>query len=167
MCLVSVFVSVLLRQCDNHTERIMNAADTVIYKDTIPYYLPVPKDSIIIRYIAERLPIVIEDTSEHAKDGENYAHNSPQIIPDSVDVVIPIEQKEYEDSIYHLWISGYNAQLDSIKVYRKKLVITNTILRENSNHWHIGLTAGYGMGKNGLTPYVGVGVTYSLFSFGK
>ena len=167
MCLVSVLSGVLLHRCDDHTARIVDTSDTVIYKDTIPYYLPVPKDSIVLRYVVERLPVTIEDTTGYTKNGENYAHNPHQIIPDSVDVVIPIEQKEYEDSTYHLWISGYKAQLDSIKVYRQKLIITNTILKENHNRWHIGLTAGYGFGKSGLTPYIGVGVTYSLFSLGK
>jgi hypothetical protein len=44
-----------------------------------------------------------------------------------------IEQKHYQDKgIYDAWISGYNAQLDSIKTYPqiKETTITKTITKE-------------------------------------
>ena len=44
-----------------------------------------------------------------------------------------IEQKHYQDKgIYDAWVSGYNAQLDSIKTYQqvKETTITNTITKE-------------------------------------
>ena len=31
--------------------------DTVIYNDTIPYYKPIPKDSLVVRYRTYTLPV--------------------------------------------------------------------------------------------------------------
>lgn len=40
-----------------------------------------------------------------------------------VNVELPIEQVEYEDSTYNLWISGYKPSLDSIKVFARTVQI--------------------------------------------
>lgn len=40
-----------------------------------------------------------------------------------VNVELPIEQVEYEDSTYNLWISGYRPSLDSIKVFSKTVQV--------------------------------------------
>ena len=83
---------------------------------------------------------------------------------DTTYIVLPRTQKEYSDSLYRAWVSGYQPQLDSIKLFTPIKYITTTV-REPARKWHIGITAGYGVGKNGLSPYLGVGVSYSVFSF--
>ena len=57
--------------------------DTTEYIDTIPYYQPIPKDSVVIRYEVVKLPI--------KKDS---CLSDSIIIPGSVDVEMPIIQKE-------------------------------------------------------------------------
>ena len=44
--------------------------------------------------------------------------------------------------------------LDYIEVYRRTEYITKTI---TPRRWGIGVIAGYGIGKHGLSPYVGLG----------
>lgn len=47
-------------------------------------------------------------------------------------VLLPITQKYYKDSLYEAWVSGFNANLDSINIYNKTkfVTITNTTTKE-------------------------------------
>lgn len=157
---LSVFVNVMLLLQRNTTPKEV-VADTarVTLIDTVPYYEPVPKDSFVVRYIKERLPIANDTMQEHIADISN--------IVDSVEVQLPIEQKRYADSTYTAWVSGYHPTLDSIFVYPRHevMTITNTI-RQKPKRWGVGLNVGYGITqKNGMQPYIGIGVQYNLFSF--
>lgn len=78
------------------------------------------------------------------------------------------EVKTYKDSSYTATISGINAYLEHIEVYPKtviKYITTTEIVREKPKKWGLGIQAGYGIGRNGLQPYVGVGVSYNLIRF--
>lgn len=127
--------------------------DTTDYVDTIPYYYPVPKDSVVVRYETVKLPI--------KKDACANKSDTCAASPDSVEVEIPITSKEYEDSLYHLWVSGYNVRLDSINVYSRlrEIKIPVPVKRKR---WGLGLQAGYGY-PGGL--YVGAGVNYNLWQW--
>lgn len=93
---------------------------------------------------------------------------------DSVDVILPVIQKEYRDSSYSAWVSGYQeVNLDSIRIFKEKQIIeinnTNYITKYKNRPFSVGIQAGYGydfMNKN-RTPFIGIGVQYNLFSFGK
>ena len=81
-----------------------------------------------------------------------------------------LEQKVYEDSTYRAVVSGpsieqYGPRLDSISIYSRKTTVyqTKTVYVEPSR-WSIGIQAGYGASKDGLTPYVGIGVQYALWA---
>ena len=80
---------------------------------------------------------------------------------------IPITQKVYSDSLYIAYVSGYQQRLDSIKVRTFTVHETVTMTKQvpTFRRWNVGLIAGYGYGfKNKqLEPFVGVGVTVSLF----
>lgn len=87
---------------------------------------------------------------------------------DTVWAELPREQKIYQDSTYLAYVSGYAPQLDSIDVFRKTttITVTNTVKEYTNPRWSIGVQAGYGVSKAGLSPYVGVGIQYNLVSFG-
>lgn len=93
---------------------------------------------------------------------------------DSVNVELPYIRKEYQDSTYRAWVSGFqDVNLDSIEVYQKTKTIqinnTNYITKYKNRPFSVGIQAGYGydfMNKCTL-PYIGIGVQYNLFSFGK
>lgn len=127
-------------------------ASTVTVTDTIPYYKPVAKDSLVIRYETVKLPAV-RDT---VRDSLIYKDT---LVHDSVNVILPITQKKYEDSTYTAWVSGFRPNLDSINIYRKTVYKTIT---EKPVRWGIGLVGGYGYGTKGTTPFIGVGIYYRL-----
>ena len=125
--------------------------DTIEYIDTITFYYPVTKDSIVIRYEVVKLPAK-KDTCEYNKD---------TCFSDSIEVEIPITSKEYKDSLYHLWISGYAVRLDSINVNaRIREIKIRTPLK--LKRWGVGLQVGYGYPMGG---YIGVGISYNLFQW--
>ena len=147
--------------------------DTIVIFDTIPYITPQPKDSDVVGYVTERLPIAVgkednfptksvpefPDSEEILPDSVGYFSKS---IPDSADVVIPITQKVYEDSTYKAFVSGYKASLDSFYIYPQTKIIT---IIEKPKRWHFGITAGYGITPKGFQPYLGLGGTYTFISF--
>lgn len=156
---IGVGLTLCVQQCNRMREQPTEPqVETVTYIDTIPYYIPVARDSVVVRYATDRLPV---------------AGVSPGVSPDihvatkadSVEVVIPITQKEYCDSTYHAWVSGYDVKLDSIKTFNVHTVTTVTPPPIKPKRWHIGVTAGYGFTPKGAQPYIGVGLSYSLYSF--
>lgn len=136
----------------SHNDTI-TVRDTVV--DTLTYRQPIPVDSIVLKYKTVKLPVA--DTI--------YAQGSEIIKVDSVFVEVPIHQKEYQDSTYHAWVSGFNVNLDSINVYQKTIHITERI-REPSKRWGLGiqLGAGYNMDKR-VYPYIGIGVSYNILTW--
>lgn len=87
---------------------------------------------------------------------------------DTVFVDVPIERRVYqEDSLYRAVVSGWHPSLDTLMVYPKTTTIT---IREkvpvpDRRRWGIGIQAGAGATRNGLTPYIGVGVSYNLLTW--
>ena len=119
--------------------------DTLTVRDTIRIDRPV----YISQRVVDTLLVPVTDTL---------------CLHDTTFISLPRIQREYADSTYHAWVSGYQPALDSIDVYTKTEYITTTI-REKPKRWHLGITGGYGIGKDGLTPYAGIGLTYSIISF--
>ena len=131
--------------------------------DTIPYPMPVPKDSVVIRYITEKLPISTENGNSGTGNGQILARETGNI-PDSAKVTIPITQKIYETDLYKAYISGYRPSLDSLLIFQQTQIIH---IKDNpkSKRWGLGIQAGYGFGKNRTGPYIGIGISYNLFQF--
>lgn len=129
--------------------------DTTTYVDTVKYFQPIPRDSLVIRYKTVKLPIA---DSAHIAICDT-------IIKDSIDVVIPITQKEYRDSAYHLWISGFQPSLDSIKVFNRYSIVTKENTLYKTKKWGLGIQVGYGWNGTQTSPYIGVGVSYNFFSW--
>ena len=93
---------------------------------------------------------------------------------DSVDVILPLIKKEYRDSTYSAWVSGYqDVNLDSIEVYQKNIFteINNTKYVTKYKNKPFGFSVGLGVTyspvSNKIEPGVFLGITYTIKSFGK
>lgn len=76
------------------------------------------------------------------------------------------EYEEYQDSNYYARISGIQPRLDEIRVYPKTIYQTEYIYRDiyyKQKRWGLGLSAGYGIGRKGLSPVLAITVNYNLF----
>lgn len=115
--------------------------------DTVPFYMPILRDSVVTHYETIRLHISNKDTI--------FAHDTIFVV-DSVDVEIPITAKKYEDSLYTAYVSGYNPRLDSIKVYNKVAPLPKRY------RWGLDGEVGYEINNNNQAPYIELGVKYAL-----
>lgn len=126
---------------------VVNDTVQVTKTDTIWREKPVSVASSVIRHDTVRLATLERDT---------------------VYVDVPIERRVYEeDSLYRAVVSGWHPSLDTLMVYPTTTTIT---IREkvhipDRRRWGIGIQAGAGATRNGLTPYVGVGVSYNLLTW--
>lgn len=144
------------------TPAVIETTDTTeVSHDTIPKFIdnPIPKDSVVLRYETVKVPIC--DTI--------WTTVADTLGIDSVAVEIPITQKMYQDSTYQAWVSGYHPALDSIRIFQPVTTITHTItnteVRYKMKRWGIGVQAGIGITPNKVEPYIGVGITYNIFSW--
>lgn len=134
--------------------------DTVIVRDTlvdtIRYNLPTPIDSIVLKYEVVKLPLI---DSAYIKQPDTI------IKADSVYVEVPIYQKEYKDSTYQAWVSGYQVNLDSINVFQKTITEIHRI-REPPKRWGLGIQVGAGYcGNKTISPYIGLGISYNILTW--
>ena len=90
----------------------------------------------------------------------------PMAQADSIDVPIPIVQKRYEDSLYTAWVSGFQPNLDSIRLYTPEIqtTVTKTVY-EPTPLLTLGLQVGGGYGLINRKPdiYVGIGGQINLW----
>ena len=138
---------------NSHSSEMKVKVDTLFVYDTIFVEKPVIKKVEIIDTLL--LPVPITDTL---------------MLHDTVLVHLPIEQRQYSDLRYTAWVSGYRPQLDSIRIYKTTEYITKEIKTvAKPKRWGIGLQAGYGVslhnGRVFPAPYIGVGLSYSIFSW--
>lgn len=159
MCLLSFLIGRMTSGNINQRER--EEVDTIIHIDTVAYLLPVPRDSVVIRYDHIVIPIAPThcDSIEHCSDNDNVAVDVSQ---DSATIHIPITQQVYETDTYKAYISGYRPSLDSIFIMNKMTEVT-VKKRVKTNQFNIGVQAGYGLTPKGFQPYVGVGVSIKIF----
>lgn len=187
-----VFVASLLLNVHHYTGGTAEPyRDTIktTFVDTIPYYKPVPKEEKPLGNITAKLPVSVPKLPESVQkfpesdkklqdSVQNFGKSVPEdhfedmgekVTPDSAEVIVPITQTVYEDSTYTAYVSGYRASLDSLifRMPREVTTITNTHYQK-PKRWSVGIQVGYGMTLKGtpqFAPYVGIGVSYNLFSF--
>lgn len=83
---------------------------------------------------------------------------------DTLFVYLEREQVKWQDSLSTIYASGINPRIDSVFHYPTTMVVTKTVT-ERPKRFGIGLQGGIGIGKDGITPYVGVGISYNLIRF--
>lgn len=155
-----------------HKGRASVKAEEVIdtsYVVTSNYKSPAPIKEVGIGEVS--VPVVMFPTSKECTDTSRHIPNVADTVEyltatgskDSLWVTIPITQKEYRDSNYTAYVSGYMPKLDSIQIYSKTIIKTQTVTKRNG--FNIGLTGGYGYGffSHKVEPFVGVGITWNIF----
>lgn len=120
--------------------------DTLFIRDTIVATKPI----YVTKRVVDSVLVPVGDTIR---------------LRDTLYIALEREQVRWEDSLAVVWASGVRPQVDSVHHFREQVVITKETPVPVRSRWGIGINAGYGFGKNGLSPYVGVGVSYNLLSF--
>ena len=146
-CIVICFISGLA-SCHRTTDKeVITITDTLVLTDTIVKMHPKPYKVTIIDTI--------------------YLPQQPQQ-PQQPQIDTLIRQEvTYKDSTYTAVVGGIEPYLKSIEIYPKTIYVNNntTTTIKVRSRFGLGLQAGYGYGRNGLQPYVGVGVQYNLIQW--
>ena len=122
--------------------------DTLVIRDTFKVTEPI----YVTKRAVDSIPYTVTDTLR---------------LRDTLYVILAREQIRWEDSLSVVYASGVMPQVDSVIHYTESLIITKEIpvIQVKKTRWGLGVQAGVGAGKGGLTPYVGVGVSYNLLSW--
>ena len=137
--------------------------DTVRLVDTLRYVSPAPVRDTIIRYVRVRLPSTPPapvNPGNSAESAEKAAADT-----DTAAVIIPITSRTYSTPEFTATVSGYQPSLDSIAIHAPRTIITNNPPAAKSKPWGIGIAAGIGAGRGGITPFIGITLQYSLIRF--
>ena len=134
--------------CHRTTDKkVITITDTLVLTDTIIKFQPKPYKVTIIDTI--------------------YIPQQPQQ-PQQPQIDTLIRQEViYKDSTYMAVVGGIEPYLKSIEIYPKTIYVNNntTTTIKVRSRFGLGVQAGYGYGRNGLQPYVGVGVQYNFFQW--
>ena len=122
--------------------------DTLVIRDTIMQNKPIFVDKIKV----DSVLIPVKDTI---------------VIRDSVYIYMDREKITWRDSLCEVYASGIMPQVDSVRHFTeyKYVTIETAIPVKDKSHWGLGINAGYGVGQGGLTPYIGIGVSYNILSW--
>ena len=134
-----------LASCHRTTDKeVITITDTLVLTDTIIKFQPKPYKVTIIDTI--------------------YLPQQPQ--KPQIDTLIR-QEVIYKDSTYTAVVGGIEPYLKSIEIYPKTIYVNNntTTTIKVRSRFGLGVQAGYGYGRSGLQPYVGVGVQYNLIQW--
>lgn len=155
---------------------VLFSVGVVIGMLLFPHTTFYPKQTTIVKtdtlvrvdtFIQEK-PIV---SKVYVKDTIRVPYFDSLRVTDTIYISLPKEVKIYEDSTYYAEVSGYEPNLDKIKVYQPIKYITETewVVTKERNRWGIGVQLGYGVYLDDrvvyATPYIGVGLSYNLFTW--
>ena len=129
-------------------EPIKVKVDTLVIHDTTMSYRPIYLDRV-------KLDSVLVPVVDSVK------------IHDTTFVYLEREKVTWRDSLCEVYVSGIMASVDSVRHFQeyKYITIEKQVPVKVKSHWGLGVNAGYGVGKGGLTPYVGVGISYNILSW--
>ena len=120
--------------------------DTLVIRDTFK----VTEPNYVTKRVVDSIPYPVTDTLR---------------MKDTLYVFLEREQIRWEDSLSVVYASGVMPQVDSVIHRTQSLIITKEIPVIKKTRWGLGVQAGMGAGNGGLTPYVGVGISYNLLSW--
>lgn len=151
--LAAICLSVALNiwQCSRQPEESTVVEHDTVWKDTT-IYEPQPAETVQtgrVVYIKVHVPGERDTITLH----------------DSIDVPVPIVQKRYDDSLYTAWISGFEPNLDSIRLYQPEIVttVTKTVVRSPLITFGIQAGAGCGVFQRQPDVYIGFGGQINLW----
>lgn len=159
---VSVLLNVVLwgnERADKRADKTL--FDTIIVHDTIT----VIKPTVICERVLKVDTVWLERADNMEDSGENQPFSGEDFTTDSVQVVIPITERTYEDSIYKAVVRGYNPELVSLEVYRRIVYIDRIEAIERRPRVVVSAGVYGGFGVKGADYGLGVSVGVPIWSW--
>ena len=141
-------------------ERVHVEYDTIVRRDTIRDTVPVPLRCTITLCDTFYIPVAPE---------------TPDSSAPSVAVPMVCEQQRFKSNDYDIGIEGWRPETDTLRRFAPRLLwvelypanttIQPSAVRTKPRRWGIGIQTGVGFSASGISPYMGVGVSYNLITF--
>lgn len=128
-------------------ERVVVRTDTMYVRDTVTVYKP----SKVTRTVKDTIRFIVKETQVDT-------------MHDTVYVYLPQENIVWQDDRCIVYAHGVNPQVDSVTHFNTNMVVTKAVTSK-PKRWGIGVSAGYGLSKDGLSPYIGLGISYDIVRF--
>lgn len=128
--------------------------DTLVIYETKLVEKPVFVEKKVVEKVP--VPVPVSDT---------------MMVHDTIYVYMDREQVHWQDSLSDVYASGYDVQVDSVRHNIQTQIITKErdVIVKVKPKWSVGVHAGYGAfannGQVSASPYIGVGISYNLFSW--
>lgn len=123
--------------------QIVTKVDTLVIRDTVTVSEPIS----VTRWRVDSIAFPVRDTVR---------------VQDTLFVYLERERVRWRDEYCEVFASGVQPSVDSVRHYISERVILKTVPEKVRSRWGIGVQAGYGASRQGLSPYIGVGVSYNL-----
>lgn len=162
---------------DTEVAKTETKSDTTYIHDTIYITTPNLIDTKPLAVLPATLPIFhtkFSDDHQELTEADTTADAYSREVelqrsepPDSATVEIPIEQHHYLGADYEAWVSGYRAQMDSLRVFPETRYITTTteVTKWKTRRWGLSIGAGLVATPTRIEPGVFIGATYTFFAF--
>ena len=123
--------------------QIVARVDTLVIRDTVTVSEPIS----VTRWRVDSVAFPVRDTVR---------------VQDTLFVYLERERVRWKDEYCEVFASGVQPSVDSVRHFISERVILKTVPVKVRSRWGIGVQAGYGASRQGLSPYIGVGVSYNL-----
>lgn len=144
--LFSLLVGVL-----RYYELYHNVLNTPIIKDTIT--------------ITDTITIIAPPVKEKKITKKDTIYLPSPTLDDTIDVILPLEEKVYEDSTFRAVISGFKPSLKELTIYPTTTTITEKkLIRTQEKGFKLRPSIGIGYGLINREPdlYLGISLTYNF-----
>ena len=126
--------------------QIVTKVDTLVIRDTVTVSEPIS----VPRWRVDSVAFPVRDTVR---------------VQDTLFVYLERERVRWKDEYCEVFASGVQPSVDSVRHFISERVILKTVPERVRSRWGIGVQAGYGASRQGLSPYIGVGVSYNLVAW--
>lgn len=126
--------------------QIVTKVDTLVIRDTVTVSEPIS----VTRWRVDSVAFPVRDTVR---------------VQDTLFVYLERERVRWKDEYCEVFASGVQPSVDSVRHFISERVILKAVPVKVRSRWGIGVQAGYGASRQGLSPYIGVGVSYNLVAW--
>ena len=119
---------------------------TLVIRDTVTVSEPIS----VTRWRVDSIAFPVRDTVR---------------VQDPLFVYLGRERVRWKDEYCEVFASGVHPSVDSVRHYISERVILKTVPVKDRSRWGIGVQVGYGASRQGLSPYIGVGVSYNILTW--
>ena len=123
---------------------------------------PIIKDTITI---TDTITVTAPPVKENKVTRKDTVYLPSPTLDDTIDVILPLEEKVYEDSTFRAVISGFKPSLKELTIYPTTTTITEKkLIRTKEKGFKLRPSIGIGYGLINKEPdlYLGISLTYNF-----